>query len=166
MGNSLIVKNKITQLRKGYPTVSDKYNVQGGILQSGSANVAFGSLVKYGSSVGYYTAATSLAAVGDVAGILLATNVKLAGIWPHDSGTDTVTKPGEAFNLMLDGYVAVELDAAHTPNEVLPGKQLAIILATGKLTTADKIASGIVAMPGYFFTGIYENGVAEIEVRR
>ena len=236
--SKMIIKDKISMLRKGYPTVSDKYNVTGGILQSGSADVPFGALVAYGSQVGYYKAATSVAAVGDIAGVVLATNVKLSGIWP-DENQAGVVKPKEAFNLMLDGYVAIELDnsvptaddavpmiaavgAASTDtavkadktyytrasnsdgagylndgtylytkvasptgnpstssyyelsvlgqdevvNLVTPGKQAAIILATGKLTTVDAVASGVVAMPGYYYTGIVDGRLAEVEIRR
>lgn len=234
----MIIKDKISMLRKGYPTVSDKYNVAGGILQSGSADVPFGALVAYGSQVGYYAAATSVAAIGDIAGVVLATNVKLSGVWP-DEGSTSVVKPKEAFNLMLDGYVAIELDnsvptsedvlpmiaavgAASTDtavnaakdyytrasssagagylndgtyaytkvasptgnpstssyyelsvvgqdavvNLVTPGKQAAVILATGKLTTVDAVAAGIVAMPGYYYTGIVDGRLAEVEIRR
>src|SRR5690554_99152 len=107
--SKMIIKDKISMLRKGYPTVSDKYNVTGGILQSGSADVPFGELVAYGNQVGYYKAATSVEAVGDIAGVVLATNVKLSGVWPDENQAGLV-KPAEAFNLMLDGYIAIELD--------------------------------------------------------
>lgn len=235
----MIIKDKISMLRKGYPTVSDKYNVAGGILQSGSADVPFGELVAYGSQVGYYKAATSVAAVGDIAGVVLATNVKLSGVWP-DENQAGVVKPKEAFNLMLDGYVAIQLDnsvptvddvvpmiaavgAASTDtsvkanktyytrasnsdgagylndgtylytkvasptgnpatssyyelsvlgqdevvNLVTPGKQAALILATGKLTTIDAVSEGtVVAMLGYYYTGIVDGRLAELEIRR
>lgn len=232
----MIIKDKISMLRKGYPTVSDKYNVAGGILQSGSADVPFGELVAYGSQVGYYKAATSVEAVGDIAGVILATNVKLSGVWPDENQAGLV-KPAEAFNLMLDGYIAIELDdsvetetadavaavGAKTEDEdivvgkkyytrasnsdgigylndgsykytlvaspvkgsigtyyelsntgsdattdaVTPGKQAALILATGKITTIDAVASGtVVAMPGWYFTGLKDGRLAELEIRR
>ena len=232
----MIIKDKISMLRKGYPTVSDKYNVAGGILQSGSADVPFGELVAYGSQVGYYKAATLVAAVGDIAGVILATNVKLSGVWPDENQAGLV-KPAEAFNLMLDGYVAIELDdsvetetatavaaigAITTDTDIIagkkyytratnadgigylndgtnkytlvaspvkaniatyyelsnpgvnastdvvtPGKQAAIILATGKLTTIDAVSAGtVVAVPGWYFTGLKDGRLAELEVRR
>lgn len=173
--SKMIIKDKISMLRKGYPTVSDKYNVTGGILQSGSADVPFGELVAYGSQVGYYKAATSIEAVGDIAGPVLATNVKLSGVWP-DENQASVVKPTEAFNLMLDGYIALPVDAGATKAQIAPGKKVAIILATGKLTTLDKVAAGIVEMPGYYFTGIIDNltsagavqagTLAEVDIRR
>ena len=234
--SKMIIKDKISMLRKGYPTVSDKYNVAGGILQSGSADVPFGELVAYGSQVGYYKAATSVEAVGDIAGVILATNVKLSGVWPDENQAGLV-KPAEAFNLMLDGYIAIELDdsvetetavavaAVGTKTEdedivvgkkyytrtsnsdgigylndgaykytlvaspvkgsigtyyelsntgsdastdvVTPGKQAALILATGKITTIDAVSSGTVeAIPGWYFTGIKDGRLAELEIRR
>ena len=39
----LIIKDKIDMLMKGYPTVSDKYNVAGGVL-TGNAAAQFGEL--------------------------------------------------------------------------------------------------------------------------
>lgn len=50
---SLIIKDKIKQLMRGYPTVSDKYNVEGGIIE-GTNGVNFGDMVVYGSKTGYY----------------------------------------------------------------------------------------------------------------
>ena len=48
---SLIIKDKIKQLMRGYPTVSDKYNVEGGIVE-GDTPLAFGDMVAYGSTTG------------------------------------------------------------------------------------------------------------------
>jgi hypothetical protein len=104
---SLIIKDKIQQLMIGYPTVSDKYNVSGGIL-AGTDNVYFGDLVKVSGTAGYFEKAVSLSSVADIAGFVLATNVKLAEGFP---GTTPATKPGEAFNLMINGFMAVELDS-------------------------------------------------------
>jgi len=234
--SKMIIKDKISMLRKGYPTVSDKYNVAGGILQTGSADVPFGELVAYDSQVGYYKAATSVTGVADIAGVVLATNVKLSGVWPDENQAGLV-KPAEAFNLMLDGYIAVELDdsvetetvaavaavakiTADTDvvegkkyytresnsdgigylndgtykytlvaepakanlntyyeitnpgsdaitDVVTPGKQAALILATGKLTTIEAVSAGtVVAMPGWYFTGLKEGRLAELEIRR
>lgn len=162
--SKLIIKDKISQLRKGYPTVSDKYNIAGGILDNADA-IKFGELVAYGSAVGYYVPAVELNSVDEIAGVVVATNVKLNETF-GDSSAEITVKKGEAFNLLIDGYVAVELDADHTAAQVLPGKKMAVILATGKLTTIDKVASGIVEMPGYYFTGIKEGNLVEIEVRR
>ena len=103
----LILKDKIRQLVKGYPTVSDKYNVAGGILE-GDTEVKFGDLVAYGATTGHYVKATTNA---NIAGIVLATNVKLFPKYPAGENSDTPVVVGEAFNLLLDGYVAVEVVA-------------------------------------------------------
>lgn len=236
--SKMIIKNKLSMLRKGYPTVSDKYNVAGGILQSGSADVAFGNPVAYTATVGYYKPAVGISAITELAGVVLATNVKLSGVWP-DENQASVVKATEAFNLMLDGYVAIELDnsvttiddvlpmiaavgAASTDtsvkadktyytrasssagagylndgtyaytkvasptgnpstssyyelsvvgqdavvNLVTPGKQAALILATGKFTTLDAVTTGVIAIPGYYYTGLVDGRLAELEIRR
>ena len=105
----LIIKNKIAQLKKGYPTVSDKYNVQGGIYESDAKNEAlyFGDLLAYGSATGHYVKLAAGDTVADLAGICLATNVKLANRYPGDSNASVETLKGEAFNLMVRGFIAV-----------------------------------------------------------
>ena len=49
---SLIIKDKIQMLMRGYPTVSDKYDVAGGILE-GAEGVKFGDVVQFGATAGY-----------------------------------------------------------------------------------------------------------------
>lgn len=149
----LIIKDKIKELMKGYPTVSDKYNVTGGML-TGNTPAKFGELVKFSGTKGYFEAITGAVTLPDVAGFVLATNVKLAEEWP---GQNVQVNPGEAFNLLVNGFMAVELDSGCTPAQILANKQVHLILATGKLTTADKAAAGIVALPNTVFTGIYED---------
>ena len=151
----LIIKDKINQLMRGYPTVSDKYNVEGGILE-GNAAVNFGDMVKYGSTTGYYEKATALTAITDFAGFVLATNVKLEDTWVKNP-TGPVTLPGEAFNRFMSGFIAVELKSDATVAQIKNGAQVAVVLASAELTTQDKIAdSTVVALPGYEFTGVYE----------
>lgn len=104
---SLIIKDKIPMFIKGYPTVSDKYNVSGGIL-AGSTPVKFGELVKRTGTAGYFEAITSTVSLADIVGFALATNVKLAEEWPART---VQINPGEAFNLLINGFIAVELDA-------------------------------------------------------
>ena len=157
---SLIIKDKIKELMKGYPTVSDKYNVSGAVL-AGSTPAKFGELVKFSGTKGYFEAITStLSSVSDIAGFVLATNVKLNELWPEGN---VQVNPGEAFNLLINGFMAVELDSQATPAQILANKQVHVILATGKLTTADKYSSGAVEpLPNVVFTGVYENhGTAE-----
>lgn len=100
---SLIIKNKIAQLKKGYPTVSDKYNVQGGVFTG--EKLLFGDILKTTGVTGHYDIAT--ATTDKIAGICLATNVKLANRYPGDSNAKVETLNGEAFNLLVRGFVAV-----------------------------------------------------------
>lgn len=162
----LIINQSIQKMIPGYPTVSDKYNVAGGIL-SGSTAVKFGELVKVSGTAGYFEPAAGATDVANIAGFALATNVKLAEGFP---GTVTQVNPGEAFNLMINGFIAAELDADATVAKVTPNAKVYIILATGKLTTADKAeTTKVVELPGYIFTGVVETQgtakVAEIFVK-
>lgn len=150
---SLIIKDKIPMFIKGYPTVSDKYNVTGAIL-TGTSPVGFGDLVKFSGTKGYFEAAAGATNVSALAGFVVATNVKLAEDWP---GTLVQVNSGEAFNLLINGFIAIELDAAATEGKINPNAQACVILATGKVTTADKYAeSTIPYLPNVVFTGMYE----------
>lgn len=151
----LIIKDKIQALLKGYPTVSDKYNVQGGVL-GGATKAKFGDVLKFTGTDGSYAVAAGATKVEEIAGILLATNAKTPHEYPAENPISVM--PGEAVNLMLCGFVAVPVAADATPAEIAPGKGVAIVLASGALTTADKVsASTIVALPGWEFTGVLEN---------
>lgn len=164
---SLIIKDKIKQLMRGYPTVSDKYNVEGGIIE-GTNGVNFGDMVVYGSKTGYYKKATALTSVDEIAGFVLATNVKLEDTWCGEN-KGPVTYPGEAFNLFMNGFIAIALKSDATLAQIKNGAKVAVVLASAELTTADKLAaSTIVELPGYEFTGIYEKQGATLlaEVRK
>lgn len=164
---SLIIKDKIKQLMRGYPTVSDKYNVEGGIVE-GDTPLAFGDMVAYGSTTGYYKKATALKSVDEIAGFVLATNVKLEDTWCGEN-KGPVTYPGEAFNLFMNGFIALSLKSDATVAQIKNGAKVAVVLASAELTTADKLAaSTIVELPGYEFTGIYEKQGATLlaEVRK
>lgn len=161
----IIGKSGIPMFKVGYPTVSDKYNVTGGTLVGNTA-VKFGDLVKFSSTKGYYEAITSTVTLADIAGFVLATNVKLATEWP---GTDESVKvlPGEAFNLVLPGsYLAIELDSTAVEANVKANAQVYAIPATGKCTT---VSASNLALPGVVFTGMVEKHgeaiVAEIYVK-
>lgn len=167
----LIIKDKITQLMKGYPTVSDKYNVAGGIL-TGTESVKFGDLVAYSATTGYYEKAkgTALPTAG-LAGLVLATNVKVLDSWAGE--TEPLTRVGEAFNLMLDGFIAVEvLVTANTYTNIAAGKPVYYKLgatSTDAIVLADS-AAGTAALADYTFTGIYDivddtHVIAEIRVK-
>lgn len=150
----LIIRDKIQSLMKGYPTVSDKYNVAGATL-TGNTPVQFGELVKKSTTKGYFeSAAAGVADVYDLGGFVLATNVKLAQEWP---GTTVQVNPGEAFNLFVSGFMAIELDSAATVSEITANAEACVILATGKVTTSDKFDEGTIEiLPNVVFTGTYE----------
>lgn len=153
--SGLIIKDTIPMFKIGYPTVSDKYDVAGATL-AGNTAVKFGDLVTYADTEGYFkSAASGIAAVTDAAGFVVATNVKLAEDWP---GKTVQVNPGEAFNLLVRGFIAVELDSEATAEQIKANSSVYVILATGKITTSDKAAEGtIVALPNVVFTGTYEN---------
>lgn len=163
----LIINKKIQELMIGYPTVSDKYNVAPAVL-AGSTPVKFGDAVKFSSTAGYFEAiGSALSSAADVAGFVVATNVKLATGFP---GTDSLTQPGEAFNLLVNGFMAIELDSGATLASATPNSAVHVILATGKMTTVDKYSEGtIVPLANCVFTGVTElqgtKKVAEIYVK-
>lgn len=231
---SMIIKDRIKALKLGYPTVSDKYNVAGGM--AGNAPIEVGRLVKYTSVPGIYEEAVGMADIAELAGVALAVNVKLNPIWPQDGAFPITIQPNEAFDVFVDGFIAVELDPtvstettlavpavgvlttdqAIIPDKpyytraadgggagylndgtnkytlvanptqgdlglyyeltnlgkdastdvVTPNKQVAVILATGGITTIDAVAGGIVAVPGAYFTGFKEGRLAEIRLSR
>lgn len=159
----LIIKDKIKMFQVGYPTVSDKYNITGGTL-TGETPVHFGDLVKFSDEKGYFEAITGTVALTDIAGFVLATNVKLNELWPEGN---VQVNPGEAFNLVLPGsYLAIELDSSAVEANVNANAQVYVIPATGKCTTE---AGSNLALPGVVFTGMVEKHgealVAEIYVK-
>lgn len=161
----LILKDKIPMFKVGYPTVSDKYNITGGVL-TGETPVKFGDLVKFSATKGYYEAITSAVTVADIAGFVLATNVKLATEWPATEDSVKVL-PGEAFNLVLPGsYLAIELDTTAVETNVKANAKVYAIPATGKCTT---VSASNLELPGVVFTGMVEKHgetlVAEIYVK-
>lgn len=129
---SLIYKNKIPALMVGYPTVSDKYNVSGAVLE-GTQSVNNGELVTFGSASGGYKKITALTSAKDIAGIVLATNVKVATTYPAND-ENIATKPGEGFNLCIWGYIAVDCDATAVEADVKEGATV-YVTAAGKCTT-------------------------------
>ena len=162
----MIINKQLQQLLKGYPTVSDKYNVSGGIL-TGSTAVGFGDLVKRSGITGYFQAITSTVTLTDICGFVVATNVKLTENWP---GTIVQVNPGEAFNLLVNGFIAIELDTNAVDSDVISNAPVAVNLSTGKLTTSSNIDDvTIVALPNCVFTGILEaqgaKKLAEIYVK-
>lgn len=142
---SLIINKKIPMLKKGYPTMSDKYNVAGGIL-TGETPVKFGSIVVVSDTPGYFEAPEGIADVKDIGGIVVATNVKLAQEWP---GTTVQVNPGEAFNLLINGFIAVQVD---TVAGIIANAPVAV-KADGSFTPT---VSNNITLPNTIFTGLYE----------
>lgn len=184
----LIIKNKIAQLKKGYPTVSDKYNVQGGINEGVALH--FGDLVTYatvgdnpaiqtGATTGHYVKMTAINQ--KLAGIVLATNVKLANKYPGDSNASVETLKGEAFNLLVRGFIAVKVLAAdyktaYNAYVADPTEEKKATLEAAKVTVANTYVEGadaklvkvgddvIFAVAGQgddALTGVYFMGVVE-----
>ena len=146
---AMIIKDKLQMLMKGFPTVSDKYNVLPAVLD-GTAPVNFGDVVVYSTTNGYYTKPTTITAAAQVAGFVVATNVKLPENYP---GTTIQVNPGEAFNLLHSGYIAVALDAGATDANVAAGKKVAV-LPNGKITTSGTATA--IDLDGVVFTGTKE----------
>ena len=162
----LIIKDSIPMMIVGFPTISDKYNVAGATL-TGSTSVAFGDLIKYSDTAGYFegVAATEVITIDKIAGIILGTNVKLADGFPASTVS---TNPGEAFNLTLPGtYMAVELASSAVTDNIKAGNSVYVKLTGGFFTTSGD-ADGT-EWPAAVFTGTYETHdgtlVAEIYIK-
>lgn len=145
----LIIKDKLQMMIVGFPTVSDKYNVTGGLL-SGTSPVSFGDLVMHDGS-GFYKKVASASSIADIAGFVLGTNVKVA----EGFATNVVqVNPGEAFNLVLPGsYLAIKVGGISAASDITPNKQLYVDLSDGSVTIS---SSGTVALPGVILTGTWE----------
>lgn len=125
-------KTGIPKLMVGYPTVSDKYDVGPAVLE-GSTPILPGDVVKHGSASGAYVPAASLASFADVAGIALATNVKVPNQYPAPEGPVAI-QGGEAFGLLVRGFVAVKLDASAVLADAKEGATV-YVTSAGKITT-------------------------------
>ena len=147
----LIIKDRLPMLKKGYPTMSDKYNVTGGIL-TGDDMAQFGEVVKLSGTTGYFEAVNSsnqLTSASEIGGIIVATNVKL----PYEIINNTVAVlPNEAFNLLIDGFIAVELDENATVVNVVANAPV-YVTADGTFTDSSSSTFAISAV----FTGVVEN---------
>lgn len=130
---SILGKDGFRKLLVGYPTVSDKYDVGPATLE-GTAQVLPGDVVVFGSASGSYKPVTTLTGFdGQVAGIVLATNVKVPTTYPAPEGP-VPYNPGEQFGLLVRGFVAVKLDANAVLADAKEGATV-YITSTGKLTT-------------------------------
>lgn len=147
---SLIINKSIPMFKQGYPTMSDKYNVTGGIL-TGNRPAQFGELVITTDTPGYFEAASAgVASIADIAGVVVATNVKLAQEWP---GETVQVNVNEAFNLLINGFIAVKLAATATIGQITVNAPVAVN-ANGEFTTTND--TKVDNLPNVVFTGMYE----------
>lgn len=146
----MIINDKLDTLMKGYPTLSDKYCVRGATLSSDSANAHFGDFVTYdGGTFKVVDSSNTITSADKVAGVVVATNVKLVTDFMSGKSAEALTYPGEAFNLLLHGYVALPCDTTISVDTITEGLTCKVTSA-GLLTTA---SSGT-ELPNYKFTGI------------
>ena len=153
----LIIKRNIQKLMAGFPTVSDKYNVQGGIVSPDSDPVlpGFALFSVFGNAPGEYFANIKGDAAS-LAGIALATNVKTPRNYPAGAGYYAPFMPGEAVNCMIEGYVAVVTDMdvqLFTEGSLTDG--LPVYVNEDGAFAPDDSSSGYL-IPGARFTGIAE----------
>lgn len=155
---SMILKDKLPLLAKGYPTISDKYNVRGATLASTSADGVFGDFVKFASN-GLFSVVTEKNTIADakeVAGVLLATNAKTCTDFLGGRTAKVYTKAGEAFNLLVDGYVALECSSDEDLTAIVEGDD-------AKLTADGKVSKTGTIDCGYKFTGVtYTEGETKL----
>lgn len=151
----------IAKLLVGYPTNTDKYDVAPATL-GGSAAVYNGDVVMFDTAHSVYKACATISAKGQIAGIVLATNVKVPSTYPAGNA-NVSTAVGEAFNLLVRGCVAVALDSGATLASCTEGATV-YITSAGKLTN---VSTSNVALD-WKFTGVTETQgsakVAEVRV--
>lgn len=161
----LILKDKIKKLQKGYPTRTAKEQTEGGVL-GGTVDLLPGEVVCYGAQPGEFTASFDAT---KIAGIALATNVKLVTTYPGKS-LDAPFVPGEAINLMISGYIAVKLVesdfsttiAGTTPTDAekaaLNAAVEAAIVEGANVDSSDGKVFGLgnTNIENAFLTGVYE----------
>lgn len=155
----LIIKESLKKMMKGYPTISDKYDVDGGINRGAQA-IKFGDLVVFTSDLiaGQYAGAREVTATAaNIAGICVAENVKLVTTYPGESKEATI-EPGEAVTLMTRGFIAIAYDTAYTTVAVKANVPV-YYDTTKNLFTTD---TSKVAIAGAEFTGAVEGNLAEI----
>lgn len=149
----LIIKESLKKMMKGYPTISDKYDVEGGV-NVGSTAIKFGELVMFSTAkiAGKYAVIGDAAASAVVAGICVAENVKLVTTYPGES-KDATIEAREAVTLMTRGFIAVEVGATTgiEAGAAVKYSDAGVFGATGANTLA-----------GAVFTGAIEGNLAEI----
>lgn len=161
----LILNRELPKLLKGYPTVSDKYDVAGGTLKAGSEKIEVGTVLAYTDVAGVYAAATASDAA-KVAGVACAPNVKLTDSWEGDG--KTYVHAGEAVNILVRGFVAVEVDKLDgiTPNAAVN------LSAAGALTAGEGTAISNWVFTGETYDRVLDKSadthqyLAEVEIKK
>lgn len=165
---AMIINNTLPVLMKGYPTESDKYDVLPAILSVSSEVGHFGDFVTYdGGAYKVVSSTTKVTDVAKVAGVLLATNVKLVTDFFGGSSAEAETRPGEAFNLCFKGAIALPVATGVDATSIVAGTAVNLT-SEGKVTTATVASGSVFALEHSVFTGItYTNDAGELlaEVR-
>lgn len=144
----LIIGSKLPLFKLGYPTVSDKYNVDPGILSTSAAEgVAYGTILAYGEASGKFIVWDG-ADVKKIVGPMCAVNVKLADPWTNE----VKVMPGEACSPLRDGYIALAIDPATDLTAIVEGTAVTAKVADGKVV----LGIGGTVIPGWYFTGLTE----------
>ena len=159
---SLIYGSNVPKLQLGYQTEVNNKGVKGGTI-AGNTPVPFGAVVAYGNETGFYTAVTNQTSGGAIAGFALGTLISVPSDYPASDATSY--KPGQAFNLMVKGSLAVEIaNIAGVTNvsNIVEGADLYVHLTDGNLTTYVNAADttnypNYAKVEGAKFTGIYED---------
>lgn len=153
----MIIGKKIKELMQGYPTISDKYNVDGGYFEAteDAEAVEFGAVLSYGSTTGHYTV-KDITSADQVAGILIASNIKLATTYPAEANIKVVD--GDYIGVMTQGGIAVVLADSAVVADIKEGAK-AYVTADGKFTT---VADGNFDINAKF-TGVVESTLAEVK---
>ncbi len=144
----LFIGAKLPLFKLGYPTVSDKYNVDPGILSTSVAEgVPYGTVLAYGEASGKFIVWDG-ADVKKVVGPMCAVNVKLADPWTNE----VKVMPGEACSPLRDGYIALAIDPATDLTAIVEGTPVTATVAEGKVV----LGLGGTVIPGWYFTGLTE----------
>lgn len=142
---SMIINQTLPKLKKGYPTVSDKYTVRGATLNSTSADVTFGDLLEYVGD-GSFKKVTTSTTVANLAGVCLATNARPVDALLGD-GINKY-KAGEVCDLCIGGFIAVEV--ASTVDLATITEHAPVRLYNGTLVVDSSTGTQI---PNWYFTG-------------
>lgn len=145
---SLIINTKLTQLKKGFPTTTDKYTVRGATLNAASADVGNGDLIEYVGD-GSFKKASATTTVATLAGVCLRS---LTHVVNGLTGTgEVVHKAGDTIDLVVGGFICVEVAASVDLDDIT--ENAPVRLLNGTLVVDSSSGTQI---PGWYFTGTKE----------